>query len=295
MKEEDILASERERAERERAERDRVERDRAERERAERDRVERDRAERERAERELKQREILQNSYLTGLGGLHPHAAPPGLPPPLGLGLLDRSRLVPPGPLPPNPYSLGLDPRLPGPSLWSPFDKASELTHRLELERAAVEQRERMAMLSRLSGPTAILEQERRLLQEHQDMELRRQFLERLPPYERERLALEKMRSESLAAALNPGLNPFSRTISPMFNHLGLKNGSPAGIPGIPPPLIPSASATLTPSIPGPSRSHDNSPSSSKTRGFSAADSTSDLKEKRDALSNDPDTPHIVR
>lgn len=240
----------------------------------------------------VEREKLLQNSYL-GLAGHHlpPHAAPPHL----GLGLLDRSRMVPP-----HPYLPGLEPRPPAPSpaLWNPFDKASELNHRFEMERV---ERERMAMFSRLTGPMALMEQERikeQMIREHheREMELRRQYLERLPPYERERLTLEKLRSDSLAAAAASTLSPFSRTISPMFNHhltAGSKNGSPATLPpGIPPPLIPSASATAPTA--GPSRSHDNSPSSSKTKGYSAADSTSDLKDKRESGSTDPD-PQAVR
>lgn len=242
----------------------------------------------------VEREKMLQNSYL-GLTSHHlpPHAAPPHL----GLGLLDRGRMVPP-----HHYLPGLEPRPPGPSpvLWNPFDKASELNHRFEMERV---ERERMAMFSRLTGPMALMEQERikeHMIREHheREMELRRQYLERLPPYERERLTLEKLRSDSLvAAAAASTLSPFSRTISPMFNHhltASSKNGSPATLPpGIPPPLIPSASATAS-SGAGPSRSHDNSPSSTKTKGYSIADSTSDLKDKREGVSADPD-PHAVR
>jgi hypothetical protein len=281
-REDDLLAAERDRAERERAERERA---------AERDRMERAERERMEREREAKQRE-LQNSYLSSLGvgslaGVSPH--PPHAHHPLGLGgLLDRTRLLPGSSL--NPYLAALDPRLPSPAgplpgLWQPYDKAAELSHRLELERAA--ERERLAMLQRLTGglgnPLSLLDQERRLIQEQQEVELRRaQFL---PPYDR-MLAYEK----SLAS-----LAPFSRsTVSPMYNHAlaaaASKNGSPTTLPpGIPPPLIPSATATA-----GPSRSHDNSPSSSKTKGYSAADSTSDLKDKRDGVKPECDT-HSVR
>ena len=229
---------------------------------------------------------LLQTSFL-GLAG-HPPPPHAAAPPPLSLSLLERSRM-----LPPHHYLPGLEPRppAPSPSLWNPFDKTSELNHRLEMERAAAE-RERMAVLSRLSGPLALMEHQERLkeqmIREHHERELelsRRQYLERLPPYERERLTYEKFRSESLAVAT---LSPFSP-----FNHPLAKSGSPATLPpGVPPPLIPSASATAPTA--GPSRSHDNSPSSSKTKGYSAADSTSDLKDKRDSIATDADT-HSVR
>ncbi|XP_059142746.1 fibrosin-1-like protein isoform X2 [Physella acuta] len=274
---------ERERMERERLERDRLERDRLERDRLERDRIERDRMERdrmekekllqnaERAEREkilqaVEQREkFLQNSYLS-LSPFHTHP-----------GLLDRrvSFMAPPG----YPF---LD-RPPVPTtMWNPFDKTSlEMAHRLEIER----ERERMSMVSRLSSiPShlAALEQERlkeQIVREQQEREydLRRQYLERLPAFTADRLRA----ADPLALS-----GYFPRTISPMFGPgslAGLKSNSPH-MPGVPPPLIPSSSSTSMLS----SRSHDNSPSSSsKSKGCSPADSTSDLKDKGN--STDPD------
>ncbi|XP_025093042.1 RNA-binding protein 25-like isoform X1 [Pomacea canaliculata] len=258
----------------------------------------------ERREEELLQAErdkMMQNSYL-GLAGHHlpPHSVGP----PLGFTLLDRTRMVPP----PHTYLPGLDPRpaMSSPAMWNPFDKTSqEINHRLELERER--ERERMAIMSRLSGATSItlMEQERlkeQMFREHQEreLELRRQYLERLQPYERERLSYEQKMRSMEAVFASAAYSPFARTISPMFNHhaahhlpTGSKSNSPASLaPGIPPPLIPSASATVVhpPAPTGvPPRSHDSSPTSSKSKGYSPADSTSDLKDKRDSCSTDPD------
>ncbi|CAL1543360.1 unnamed protein product [Lymnaea stagnalis] len=283
---------EREKIEREKMERERLERDRLERDRMERDRMERDRMERERIEKEkilhsaaaaerekilqaVEQREkFLQSSGYLGLNpfgaGLHTHPSlldrrmglmgPPGV----GYPFLDR---------PPVPTTM-----------WSPFDKTVEMAHRVEMER----ERERMAMMSRLSSipsHVAALEQERlkeQLIREQQEREyeLRRQYLDRLPAFSADRLRA----ADPLALS-----GYFPRTISPMFGPgalAGLKSNSPH-MSGVPPPLIPSSSTATMLS----SRSHDNSPSSSsKSKGCSPADSTSDLKDKREGNSTDPDT-----
>lgn len=241
----------------------------------------------ERREEELLQAErekLIQNSYL----GLTGHSIPShSVPPPLSLSLLDRSRMIPP-----HPYMAALDPRSTAPSstVWNPFDKASEFNHRMEMERER--DRERMVMFSRLTNapmtPITLMEQERfkeHMLREQHEREYR-QYIER------ERLSYEqKLRAmDSLAAAAT--FNPFTQTLSPMFNHLppSNKGGSPAGlVPGIPPPLIPSMSATIGHPSATSSRSHNNSPSSSKSKGYSLADSTSDMKDKRDSCSTDPD------
>lgn len=171
-------------------------------------------------------------------------------------------------------------------SMWSPFDKSAEIAHRLEMER----ERERLAMMSRLSSiPShlAALEQERlkeqilREQQQEREYDIRRQYLDRLPSFNADRLrAVDPLALGSY----------FPRTLSPMFGPgglAGLKSNSPHGIPVAPPPLIHSSSTVAATML---SRSHDNSPSSSsKSKGCSPADSTSDLKDKRDGSSTDPD------
>lgn len=283
-------------AERDKLERERMERERLDKDRFERDRIERDRLERERIEKEkllqsaavverekllqaVEQREkLFQTGGYLGLthfgSGLPTHPA-----------LLDRrvGLMGPPG----TTYPFLERPPVPT-SMWSPFDKTTaEIAHQLEMER----ERERMAVMSRLSSiPShlAALEQERlkeQILREQQEREyeLRRQCLDRLPAFTADRLRA----ADPLALG-----SYFPQTISPMFGHgglAGLKRNSPHGIPGAPPPLIPSSgSAVAAPVLP--SRSHDNSPSSSsKSKGCSPADSTSDLKDKREDSSTDPD------
>ncbi|XP_005111684.2 autism susceptibility gene 2 protein [Aplysia californica] len=293
---------ERERMDRERLERDRLERERLERDRMERDRLERDRLEKEkllqsvvvaeRAEREkLIQAEEQRHKLLQSGGyiGLSPFG--PGVPGAPGLSMLDRrvgGLMGAPG----ASYPFLERPPVPT-SMWSPFDKsAAELSQRLELER------ERAAVMSRLAAvPShlAALEQER--VKEHmareqheRDLELRRQYLDRLPAFTADRLRM----ADPLALG-----GYFPRTLSPMFGHggvPGIKSNSPGGgLPGAPPPLIPSSSSTApAPTLLSSSssaRSHDNSPSSSsKVKGCSPPDSTSDLKDKREGSSTDPDT-----
>ncbi|BFZ04758.1 hypothetical protein BsWGS_07797 [Bradybaena similaris] len=279
--------AEREKRERERLEREKLERDRLERDRMERDRMERERIEKEKllqsaaaAEREkliqaVEQREkFLQTSgYFNSFGaGLPTHP-----------GLLDRRVAFMGHPGTAYPF---LDrPPVPA-SMWSPFDKSAEIAHRLEMER----ERERLAMMSRLSSiPShlAALEQERlkeqilREQQQEREYDIRRQYLDRLPSFNADRLrAVDPLALGSY----------FPRTLSPMFGPgglAGLKSNSPHGIPVAPPPLIHSSSTVAATML---SRSHDNSPSSSsKSKGCSPADSTSDLKDKRDGSSADPD------
>lgn len=276
---------ERERMER-RLERERLERDQMDRERMERDRLERlekekllqnaERAEREKVLQAVEQREKL--LHTSGYLGLAPFTS--GVPPHPSLSLLDR-RIGFVGA--PSAYPFLDRPPVPT-SMWSPFDKSpADLAQRIELDR----ERERMALLSRLSGmPShlAALEQERmkeQILREQHSQELRRQYLDRLP-----HLSADRLRAvDPLALGAY-----FPRPISPMFSHgiPGIKSNSPASIPGVPPPLIPSSNSATSAMLS--SLAHDNSPSSSsKSKGCSPADSTSDLKDKRDTRSTDPD------
>ncbi|CAG5131738.1 unnamed protein product [Candidula unifasciata] len=269
--------AEREKRERERLERDKLERDRMERERMEKEKLLQNAAavEREKLLQAVEQREkFLQNSgYFNSFGaGLHTHP-----------GLLDRRVAFMGHPGTAYPF---LDrPPVPA-SMWSPFDKSAEIAHRLEIER----ERERLAMISRLSGmPShlAALEQERlkeqilREQQQEREYDIRRQYFDRLPSFNADRLRAV----DPLAVG-----GYFPRTLSPMFGPgglAGLKSNSPHGMPVAPPPLIHSSSSVAATML---SRSHDNSPSSSsKSKGCSPADSTSDLKDKRDGSSADPD------
>ncbi|KAK6968385.1 autism susceptibility 2 protein-like isoform X1 [Biomphalaria glabrata] len=283
--------AEREKLERERAERERMERERLERDRLERDRLERDRLERERMEKEKllqSEREKMiqaveqRDKYFQNPGYIGLTHFAPGLPP--HPGLLDRrvGLMGPPG------VSYPFLDRAPVPTtMWSPFDKSVEM-QRVEFER----ERERMAMMSRLASnipsQLAALEHQERIKeqfireQQEREYELRRQYLERLPAFSADRLRA--------ADPLTLG-GFFPRTLSPMFGPgalAGLKSNSPH-IPGVPPALIPSSSSTAATLLS--SRSHDNSPSSSsKSKGCSPADSTSDLKDKREGgSSTDPD------
>ena len=300
---------ERERIERERMERDRMER--AERERLERERLEKEKLLQsvvaERAEREKllqveehRQKLLHGGGYLPGLtspfpplppslppglqAGLPPTlppTLPPGLPPsalPPGLSMLDRrvqSHLASGLMGPPSAAAAAAYPFLDRPpvptSMWSPFDKsAMDLTRQLELER------ERAAVMSRLAtvpSHLAALEQERLREQHERELELRRQYLDRLPgSFSAERLRM----ADPLALS-----GYFPRTISPMFGHAGvpggIKSNSPAGLPGGPPPLIPSSSGG--PPHLASQRSHDNLPSSSTKVKTGMPDSTSDIKD----------------
>lgn len=276
--------AEREKRERERMERERLDRDRIERERLERERIEKEKllqnvavTEREKLLHAVEQREkFLQTGGYLGLGSI-------GAGLPTHPGLLDRRV----GLMGHHGATYPFLDRPPAPaSMWSPFDKTpAEIAHRLEVER----ERERMAMMSRLSSvPThlAALEQERlkeQVLREQQEREyeIRRQYLERLPVFNADRLRAV----DPLAFGTY-----FPHSVSTMFGPggLGLKSNSPHGIPGAPPPLIPSSSSALAATML--SRSHDNSPSSSsKSKRCSPADSTSDLKDKREGSSSDPD------
>ncbi|CAG5128570.1 unnamed protein product, partial [Candidula unifasciata] len=275
----------------ERFHREKLEKDRFERERHERDRIERERIEKEKllqsaaaAEREkllqvMEQREKF--FHTGGYLGFSPFTT--GLP--THPGFLDRRM----GLMGPTTSGYPFLERAPVPTaMWNPYDKsAADIFHRLEVER----ERERIAMMSRLSNiPShlAVFEQERlkdHILREQQEREyeLRKQYLDRVPAFTAERLRA----ADPLALGVY-----FPRTVSPMFVPGGLaslKSNSPHGIPGVPPPLIPSSSSTVAASMLS-ARSHDNSPSSSsKSKGCSPADSTSDLKDKREGSSTDPD------
>lgn len=273
----------------ERFHREKMEKDRFERERLERDRIERERIEKEKflqgaAEREklLQVMEQREKFFQTGgYLGLSPFTT--GLP--THPGLLERRV----GLMGHTTAGYPFLERAPVPAaMWNHYDKSTaDIFHRLEVER----ERERMAMMSRLSSiPShlAILEQERlkdQILREQQEREyeLRKQYHDRVPAFTAERLRA----ADPLALGMY-----FPRTLSPMFGPGGLaslKSNSPHGIPGVPPPLIPSSSSTAASTMLS-ARSHDNSPSSSsKSKGCSPADSTSDLKDKREGSSTDPE------
>lgn len=217
------------------------------------------------AERE----KLLRNEYLLGQMG-----APSN---PLNMSMFDRTRMLAPASL------LGPE-RVPvHPSLWNPVDK-----NPLDIARHNLQLRQEMERESRLlnsglhpSLSASILDQVRMKEEIFYDQEHR--FFDRLPYMDRERLAYEQSKMPQLRAAEQFSMNHFQRTMSPMYNHHMMgKGASPALMPGIPPPLIPSASATQ-------SRSHTNSPSSGKSKGCSPSDSNNDLKDKRDSASNSTD------
>lgn len=187
---------------------------------------------------------------------------------PLNFNMLDRARLLGA----PSPYMLG-DRVPPHPALFNPYDKnPMEMNlgqHRLQLQQDMERERERM--LSRIQHPALFdpeqLRKEELLLQ---DERARRDFLERLPFYDPQRLAaLEQSRYPHFRPP-DPLSSHFPRTISPMIGHA--KGGSPAGYP---PPLIPSSSAT---------QSRTQSPAVGRSKP-----SATDTTDKRDNYSNSTD------
>lgn len=219
-----------------------------------------------------KLRNELRNDYLFGSG--HQVANP------MSANMAERARL-----LSSHPY-FGADRLPPHPSMWNPYDKSSVDFNHHTLQLRQEMERERERMLTRLQ-PTSLLglEQDRLRKEEmlFQDERVRREIMER-NLFERERLAFE----QSKLSSLRPGdhfvaPSHLGRTISPMM--AGASRGSPACLPGAPPPLIPSSSATQT-------RSHSNSPAVGKPRGLLGPTDSSDLKDKRDSYSNstDPDS-----
>ena len=177
-----------------------------------------------------------------------------------------------------------MDRPTPPTSMWSPYDKSAvELSHRYELER------ERAAVMSRLASVPhlAAIEQERHeRLREQQEMELRRQYMDRLPQ------TLGSVANERLRMADQLALGGYFKSLNPMFPHMpmgnGIKSNTTVGLSSGPPPLIPSSNCSASASMT--SLGHpDNAPSSSSKIKSNPPDSTTDLKEnKRDGSDRDP-------
>lgn len=187
---------------------------------------------------------------------------------PLNFNMLDRARLLGA----PSPYMLG-DRVPPHPALFSPYDKnPMEMNlgqHRLQLQQDMERERERMS--SRIQHP-ALFDPEQLRKEEllFQDERARRDFLERLPFYDPQRLAVLEQSRYPHFRPPDPLSSHFPRTISPMIGHA--KGGSPAGYP---PPLIPSSSAT---------QSRTQSPAVGRSKP-----SATDTTDKRDNYSNSTD------
>ena len=172
----------------------------------------------------------------------------------------------------------------PHPSLWNPFDKGPMdfQNHRLNFQREMEH-----SLLNRFPGPSGVpgfglspYEQER--IREEMILREKRELMERLPVFERERLLYEG----KLAALQRPPehLHPighgFPHSISPaLHNHV--KRSSPSMLPGVPPPLIHSSSGHN-------SRNH-SSPAVNKTKGVSPTDSVGESKRDSNSNSTDPD------
>ena len=201
----------------------------------------------------------------------------------LQASVMDRTRMLAPG-------FLGGD-RLPTPTaLWNPFEKgAIDLqNHRLGIQRE-IEQ-SRNPLVSRFPHPQtvssmAVLEQER--LKEEMLMReerARKEFIDGLPLFERERLFYENSKLPTLRPPdhLAAMAHHFPRTLSPALNHPSLiKRSSPAVIPGAPPPLIHSVNAPQN-------RGH-NPAVMGKTKGVSPIDSVGESKCDSNSNSTDPD------
>lgn len=204
------------------------------------------------------ERDKLRTDYLLGRG---PSVNP------LNLNMLDRARLLGA----PSPFMLG-DRVPPHPALFSQYDKSPlELNfsqHRLQLQQDMERERERM--LSRIQHP-ALFDPEQLMRKEEfllQDERARRDFLERLPYYDPQRLAVLEQSRYAHFRPPDPLSSHFPRTMSPMIGHA--KGGSPAGYP---PPLIPSSSAT---------QSRTQSPAVGRSK-------PSDTTDKRESYSNASD------
>ena len=197
---------------------------------------------------------------------------------------MDRTRMLVPG-------FFGAE-RFPNPSaMWNPFDKGplDFQNHRLGIQRDL--EPNRNPLLTRFPHPQtvtsmAVLEQERLkeelLLREER---ARREYLDGLPLFERERLFYENSKIPTLRPPENlvVGLgHHFPRTLSPALGHPSLiKRSSPAVMPGAPPPLIHTVSAP-------PNRGH-NPAMINKNKGVSPIDSVGESKCDSNSNSTDPD------
>ena len=198
-------------------------------------------------------------------------------------GLMDRSRM-----LTPAAFLGGERGHATHPSLWNPFDKspADFMNHRLGLHRELEQARD--PFLNRLPGPAihpsfpgfSALEQER--LREEmflRDTErAKRDYLERLPLLEKERIYFENSKIPTLRPPDHLA-HAFARNMSPAMNHM--KRSSPSVGPGGPPPLIHSGTSSQ-------SRSH-GSPLVNKAKGVSPTDSVGESKRDSNSNSTDPD------
>ena len=201
----------------------------------------------------------------------------------LQASVMDRTRMLAPG-------FLGAD-RLPNPAaLWNPFEKgALDLqNHRLGLQREM--EQSRNPLVNRFAHPQtmssmAVLEQER--LKEEmlfREERARKEFIDGLPLFERERLFYENSKLPTLRPPdhLAAMAHHFPRTISPALGHPSLiKRSSPAVIPGAPPPLIHSVTAPHNRGL--------NPAAIGKTKGVSPIDSVGESKCDSNSNSTDPD------
>lgn len=202
----------------------------------------------------------------------------------LQASVLDRTRML-------APAFLGGD-RLPNPAaLWNPFDKGAldVQNHRLGIQREM--EQNRNPLVGRFPHPQtmagmAVFEQQERFKEELllREERARREYIDGLPLFERERLFYENSKIPTLRPPDHlVGLaHHFPRTISPALGHPSLiKRSSPAVIPGAPPPLIHSVCGP-------PNRSH-NPAALNKTKGVSPIDSVGESKCDSNSNSTDPD------
>ena len=197
---------------------------------------------------------------------------------------MERTRMLMPG-------LLGMD-RFQNPAaVWNPFDKGplDFQNHRFGIPRDL--EPNRNPLLTRFPHPQtvtsmAMLEQER--LKEElllRDERAKRDYLDGLPLFERERLFYEQ---HSKIPTLRPPENfvgmahHFPRTISPAFGHPSMiKRSSPAVIPGAPPPLIHTVNAPHNRGL--------NPAMMNKNKGVSPIDSVGESKCDSNSNSTDPD------
>ena len=226
---------------------------------------------------------VLQNLYLTHPTHTFPHHAFPAPAAPshlsIGLGLMDWTRGAQ---YLPYPDTSGAHR-----STWN-----TGMSHFDRVEK------DRIAISSRLpTGIVNLLEQEQLLAKEHffrgkREADLLRQYAERLPTYDRERLALDELRPDAFAS---PSFGIFNGLPLPMLDRIAadLKFGGgqvPFSYGAHPLPMPPIGLPASTRCSGG-----DGSPPSGKVMGYRAADSTSDLKERLERGSSDSDNTHSVR
>lgn len=196
----------------------------------------------------------------------------------LHASMLDRARMM-------TPASYFRGERVPPhPSLWHPFDKrpVDFQSHRLTFQREMEQARDHL--LNHIPGPSGVpagfglspFEQEM-ILKEKRD------YIERLPMYEREHLFYDsKLPGLRPPELLHPTIaHSFPHSMSPALHNHTKHGNSPSILPGAPPPLIHSTSGHS-------SRNH-SSPAVNKTKGVSPTDSVGESKRDSNSNSTDPD------